>query len=160
MLDTGGSYTADQAGLLADDLRDYALELTQSLLSPAVAGARGARSRPTGDDSTGDASKGTPILEIDVSTLLDGGNSGPTSHVLELRSAAEWPLPDSGGAELTLFASDDGLNLVAAWQDADGQKLWYAESNLDSTWSAPQALVLGEELTLEKAQALLQERVR
>lgn len=155
VLDSGGSYTADQVDLLADDLRGYALELVESLFSPAVAEGRKARSRPTEDDS-----KGRPILEIDVSDLLGDGNAGPTSHILELRNAVEWPLPDSHGAELTLFASDDGESLVAAWLDAAGQKLWYAESNLDLTWSEPQALVLGEELTLEKAQALLQERVR
>jgi hypothetical protein len=155
VLDTGGSYAADQADLLADDLRAYALELTQSLFSPAVAGARTAKSRPTRDDS-----KSSSILEIDVSGVFEDDDSAPTSHVLELRSAVEWPLPDSGGAELTLFTSDDGVNLVAAWQDAAARKLWYVESNLDFTWSEPQALDLGERLTLEQAHELLQKRVR
>lgn len=156
IVETGADYSADEVDLLAADLRRYTMELTQSLLSPAVTAEPQARSRLLGSES-----KATPILEINVDEPVDEGQApAPMSHILELRSAVEWAIPDSQGARITVLASDDGLDLVAGWLDADGKKVWYVESKPDLTWSEPKTLTLGEHLTLEKAAALLQARVR
>lgn len=150
ILATGASYGADDVDLLAADLRRFVIELTHSLVAPAVA--------TPGRSKSGGHSQ---VLEIEVPGLAGDDPMPAPVHVLDLRLAAERPVPESEGNELAVYTSDDGLDFLAAWLDETG-KVWYTESRLeDEAWSQPRILdAFGGHLSLEQIRDLLRQRIR
>lgn len=146
----GVSYGDDQLATLADDVKQEILQLSSSLYFPASATTSQAKSKSSNS-----------FLVINVSDALGDEASPARSHVLELRSAFEVALPDSGGNEMKLLTSDSGQDFLAAWPDAENvDLLWYVESKPDGTWSEAQALLLSDSLTLKQAHSLLAQRLR
>ncbi len=143
ILETGADYGASDAEALAEDLRQHTLERLSGLFAPAAVAAKSSGS----------------LIEIDAGGLL-GDEPGPApNHILDLRVALERPVPEAGGRKLTVYTSDDGLELLAFWKDRG--VLWYVESRLDEdTWSEPRPLRLGEGLSLADARELLRQRIR
>lgn len=153
--ENGAGYGAGALADLAADVGDEALRLATSLFTsvPAVGQSSGVKSRRTDSDPS--------ALVIDVSDLIDDSESQLSSHVLDLRFAVEMSLPDSQGSEITLFTSDDGRSFLASWPDArEPSVLWYVESGFGGSWQPHRKLQLGEDLSLEEAHALLQQRIR
>ncbi len=142
---SGTRFAEEEPEILAAELRGLVLELSTSLVFGASAST----------------TKSGSVLEIDLGHL-GGDESGPgLTYAMDLRLAAEVPVPETGGEELSLFTSESGASFVAFWTD-QRDTLWFVESRFgdDETWSQPQSLVLGEQLSLEQARPLLRQRIR
>ena len=78
--------------------------------------------------------------------------------LIQIREVFSRPVPVTGAAPITLFASEDGRKVLVAWELS--QKIAYRESQTEGGWSPVVSLQLGPELTREKAEELLAHRVR
>ena len=136
--EVGGDYEPTEIVDFANDLRDYAIDLTFSLLGSNVS---------TSNDGQ--------IIEIDVSDLI-GGSPRP-GQLLDLHLAAELPAPQAvGRAPAAIYPSADGGEVLIAWQDLEQDLLLYVE-NVDGAWSEPRQVDMAS-LTAEQADDLLRRR--
>jgi len=97
----------------------------------------------------------TTIEEV-PSTPDDPTSAGET-HLFQLQVVASRPVPLIGDGTVLLYASEDGQKALASWQPA-GQ-VQYMEAT-PAGWSDVRTLQLTDQLPLDKAQALLEHRVR
>lgn len=79
------------------------------------------------------------------------------TQLIQFRVAATRPAPRTGTAPTTLYASEDGSKVLIAWE-LPGM-IRYRESQ-ESGWSKFNTLQLGDNLTRERADQILERRVR
>jgi hypothetical protein len=143
ILDSGDAYGGD-LDQLAADLRDYTIDLVSGLFAV--------------DLSYADDNAGLPIIEIDVSNLLGNGDHPAANQVVELRRPFQRPAPAIGEGAVALHTSPNGREVAVSWYDASSGVLTYVESNPDG-WDEPRELAIGDELGLEDAYRLLEQRL-
>jgi hypothetical protein len=99
---------------------------------------------------------GSWLLEFPTADPLAGSDERPP-HSIRVRLAAARPAPQTGTGRTFLYLSRSGEEALVAWELPS--RLRYRES-LGAGWSQVRELVLGENLTLASAHAILEQRVR
>jgi len=98
----------------------------------------------------------TTTIEEVQSQSADEGPASET-HLLQFQVAASRPVPQIGDGAVVLYSSENGQKALISWQNGD--LVQYFETTLTG-WSAAHQIQLGTQLTLDKAQQLLEHRVR
>lgn len=133
---------------LADAARALTMGLTSSLFGPSVT--------LTGTDA------GAQILEIDLGDFLDGQGDPALpqpEQLLDLKIASRRATPETGAGATRIYTSSDGGQVLIAWETSTQDRVEYVESQGEG-WSERRSLLLGDDLTLDRAYELLQHRMR
>lgn len=85
----------------------------------------------------------------------DGAADSVPTHLLSVTQASVWPAPSTGTEGVTLHLSRSGREVLVAWEQ--GGVVYYRESR-GQGWSEPHRLVLSEELDVEGARRILEQR--
>jgi len=99
------------------------------------------------------------ILQIDDDPSPSAGDSpASSSYLFQFRVASNLPVPKVGSGTIKLFASESGEDLIVSWAQTD--RLYYRNSRDDGSWSDPKQLVFSNNLNLDKAYQILDQRLR
>lgn len=88
----------------------------------------------------------------------DGPNSTTgEAHILHFQVATVRPAPRVGSAKVAMFLSENGENVLVAWQEAG--KIVYKDSE-ENGWADSREIRLSPVMTAERAYEILQQRVQ
>lgn len=87
-----------------------------------------------------------------------GDSPASSSYLFQFRVASNLSVPKVGPGTVRLFASETGEDLIVSWAQAD--RLYYRNSRDDGSWSDPKQLVFSNNLNLDKAYQILDQRLR
>ncbi len=93
----------------------------------------------------------------EVHSLPDDPVPTSETHLFQLQVAASRPVPSLGDGTVLLYSSEDGQKALVSWQQ--GSLIQYTEA-APAGWSGAHGIQLSDQLTLDKAQQLLDHRVR
>jgi len=93
----------------------------------------------------------------EVQSVATDSTTASETHLLQFQVAASRPVPQIGDGTVVLYSSENGQKALISWQNGD--LVQYFETTLTG-WSAAHQIQLGTQLTLDKAQQLLEHRVR
>ncbi len=147
LLESGDAYGWGGLESLGDDARDLAVDVSQEVYLSTDVDA---------------ADPDSEIVRLDVSGLFDGQDSGP-AQVFDFRTRADLPAPAAAEAEVRVFTSPRGGDLLIAWEVPEEGEIRWLESRAHrdgGAWSEVFGLPVSEQLSLEAAHRLLAKRLR
>jgi len=83
-------------------------------------------------------------------------------RLIDLSTVFDQPAPATGDGPTRVYVAPGGRAVAIGWYDADSEIVGWLEAtgNPDQPWSEIHTLVLGEQLDLDRADALLRQRIR
>lgn len=148
LMEFGGSYGWSGYEDLAEDLRNFGIDVSNEIYSTTII--------DSGDPSS-------TIVQIDIGDFIEGLEGPQPAQLLEIDVRCELPAPAIGEGPTTIHASRDGRDLLIAWEDEEGGAIHYTESHHnrgDGAWSESLSLALDEALSAELAHHLLRQKIR
>ena len=148
LLEAGGAY--GWAGLedLADDARDFTIDISSEIYATTI-------SDPSDPDSQ--------IVQIDIGEFLEGLEGPQPAQLLDIRVRSDLAAPDIGDGPTVIHTSLDGRDLLIAWEDEELGQIHWVESHRrseDGAWTEPLSLVLDDRLSRNEAHRLLERKIR
>ena len=147
MADEARAHIIESGARFGSDLKRLALSVEGQLVETGSIILENART--IADQS--EAPRGPQIMPMD---------SGATvAALLQVRTLAGHPAPQTGSATTTIYASEDGQKVLVAWTEEASTEVRYREWRGES-WSQVLSLHLTTSLTRERVDQILEQRVR
>jgi hypothetical protein len=162
IVDLGHAFRPEVVQAMADQVKAQILAGGADGLEALAAKARmhivdlGAQFSGRGLRGVHGADATAKLLEVDEGLVLPDAAGDSGSFLFQFRLISNLPVPRVGPGAVRLLVSESGANLIVSWAQAD--KVLYRNSR-DNGWTDPRELRFANDLDLNKAYQVLEQRL-